>query len=95
MGYEARIERDSISPMEIRLSTFVVTFPRSILAEVNTHRMLSRNSASSRAIPTEKLIQRVTDDPYIPEVFTKNQKGMQASEILSDEENQGAMDTSA
>jgi hypothetical protein len=28
--------------------------------------MLSRNSASSRAIPVEKLIQRVIDDPVIP-----------------------------
>ena len=40
MGYECRIEADSVNAVGIRLVTFVVTFPRFILAEVNTHRML-------------------------------------------------------
>jgi hypothetical protein len=53
-----------------------VTFPRFILAEVNTHRMLSRNSASSRAIPPEKIIERVAQDPFIPETFNARVKGM-------------------
>jgi thymidylate synthase ThyX len=83
MGYEARIERDSISPDGVRLTTFVVTLPRIVLAEFNTHRMLSRNSASSRAIPVEKRIKMIEADPFIPEQFGKNQKGMQASELVS------------
>lgn len=83
MAFEAKILADSISPSGCRLTTLEITFPRVILAELNTHRMLSRNAASSRAIPTEKLIQRVLDDPFIPE-FRLNQKGMQAGEALDD-----------
>jgi thymidylate synthase ThyX len=60
-----------------RLTTFLLPrFPKCLLAELNTHRMLSRNAASSRAIPIEKMIERVNDDPYIPQ-WTINQKGMQ------------------
>ncbi|HMI94653.1 MAG TPA: FAD-dependent thymidylate synthase, partial [Polyangiales bacterium] len=59
-----------------------VTFPRIVLAEVNTHRALSRNSASSRAIPVERMLRRVEDDPFIPIHWGKNQKGMQADEFL-------------
>lgn len=41
---------------------------------------LSRNASSSRAIPVERLIKDVMDDPYIPIHWGKNQKGMQALE---------------
>jgi hypothetical protein len=53
--------------------------------------MLSKNSASSRAIPTEKLIQRVLDDPFVPAEWGKNQKGMQAGAELSLDEQQRAI----
>lgn len=76
----AKILADSISPAGHRLTTFEVVYPRIILAEVNTHRALSRVSASSRAIPVEKMIQRVLHDPYVPVHWGKNQKGMQAEE---------------
>jgi thymidylate synthase ThyX len=55
-----------------------------VLAEFNTHRLFSRNSASSRAIPVEKQIARLLDDPFIPIYWGKNQKGMQANEELDD-----------
>lgn len=86
MGFGARILADSISPSKIRLTTFELTFPRIILAELNTHRMLSRNSASSRAIPVEKMLRMVDDDPYVPSHWGKNQKGMQAEVELTVEE---------
>src|SRR4051812_47823071 len=79
--YAAKILADSLSPEGIRLTTFEVTFPRFILAEFNTHRMLSRNSASSRAIPTEKLLKRVIDTPFVPS-FNKRVKGMGVGEAL-------------
>jgi len=85
MTTKARILADSISPEGVRLTTFEVTFPRIILAEVNTHRMLSRNSASSRAIPVEKMLDRVMENPYIPSDWGKNRKGMQAEEQLPEE----------
>lgn len=90
MAYNARILKDSLSPGGVRLTTMEVTFPRLVLAEFNTHRTFSRNSASSRAIPVEKKIAAVEDDPFIPETFGKNQKGMQATQNLSDIEAKAA-----
>jgi thymidylate synthase ThyX len=78
--YDAKILADSISPAGHRLTTFEVCFPRIVLAEFNTHRVFSRNSASSRAIPVEKMARRVEEDPFLPVFWGKNQKGMQASE---------------
>lgn len=40
----------------------------------------SRNSASSRAIPVEKQIARIMANPFVPQRFPINQKGMSASE---------------
>jgi thymidylate synthase ThyX len=84
MAYAAKILCDSISPSGVRLTTIEVTFPRIVLAEFNTHRVLSRNSASSRAIPVKDRIVSVQKDPFVPDVFGKNQKGMQAGEVLRD-----------
>lgn len=79
MTYAAKVLADSIAN-GVRLTTLEVTFPRFILAEFNTHRMLSRNSASSRAIPVERRIQQVRENPFVPEAFGRNKSGMQAAE---------------
>ena len=52
----AKIVADSVSPQGDRLISVLCTFPRIILAEVNTHRMLSKNTSSSRAIPFLKMV---------------------------------------
>lgn len=85
MTYAAKILADSVSPDGVRLTTFEVVIPRIVLAELNTHRWFSRNSASSRAIPVKKMIQRVMETPYIPSYWGKNQKGMQSDEEVSPE----------
>jgi thymidylate synthase ThyX len=82
---QAKIIADSIGPNKIRLTTWVLTYPRFFHSEVMTHRMFSRNASSSRAIPVKKQIQMVLDNPAIPLAFTKNQKGMQGGEVLSGE----------
>ena len=82
----AKVIADSISPHGDRLTTFEVTFHRWVLAEFNTHRVLSRNSASSRAIPVEKQIARLLDDPAIPVEWGVNRPGMQATELLDEPE---------
>lgn len=69
---------------ECVVSTLLLRMPRIILAEFNTHRVFSRNAASTRAIPTEKLIQQVVDDPFIPLVWGANQSGMQAAGEVDD-----------
>jgi thymidylate synthase ThyX len=61
-----------------RLTTVDVCLPRFLLAELNTHRMFSRNSASSRAIPVRRRIRDVLARPFVPEAFGANKAGMQA-----------------
>lgn len=93
MGYEAKVLADSVSSVAgIRLITVQVTFPRFILAELNTHRLLSRNSASSRAIPPEKIIEQVLTDPFIPETFNRRVKGMGVGEDLRGADQDEALD---
>jgi len=84
MTHSAKILADSISHDGVRLTTLEVTFPRIVLAEFNTHRVFSRNSASSRAIPVGKMIKMVEENPYIPTHWGKNQKGMQAEEEVDE-----------
>jgi thymidylate synthase ThyX len=83
MGFDAKVLADSVSPAGHRLTTMEATFPRFILAEFNTHRVFSRNSASSRAIPVAKQLRRLLDDPYVPIEFGSNKPGMQAGPALS------------
>jgi hypothetical protein len=80
----AEILADSKNQFGDRLTTFKVTLPRIILAELNTHRMFSRNSASSRAIPFEKMVESVEKNPFIPIAWQKDHKGMQGSEYITD-----------
>lgn len=82
--FKAEIIADSKNEFGNRLTTFVVTFPRIILAEFNTHRMLSRNSASSRAIPFEKMLKSVENNPFIPIKWMKDHKGMQGVEYFNE-----------
>jgi len=85
MSFAARTLADSRSPAGFRLTTLEVTFPRFVLAEFNTHRVFSRNSASSRAIPIAKQLRRVLEEPYVPIEFGSNQPGMQAGPPLAGE----------
>ena len=81
--YRCHILADSVNPAGVRLTTLSIRFPRIVLAEFNTHRMLSRNSASSRAIPVEKRIAAVRADPFVPAAFGANKRGMQAGDALT------------
>jgi thymidylate synthase ThyX len=65
-----------------RVTTVEATMHRFMLAELNTHRVFSRNSASSRAIPVARQIERVLDDPAMPVEFGGKQAGMQAGPPL-------------
>lgn len=81
---------DSISQEGVRLTTFLCRIPYFILAQLNTHRLFCRNAASMRAIPTNKLIEQVRNDPYIPTTFGKNQRGMHAVEAISEQDSHEA-----
>jgi thymidylate synthase ThyX len=81
----AKIIADSINECGDRLTTFVLKYHRMIHSEFMTHRMLSKNSSSSRAIPVEKMIANVIADNVYPLHWGKNQKGMSAKEELSED----------
>ena len=85
MSINARIIADSITEQGSRLTTMVAKFPRFILAELNTVRMFSRNSASSRAIPSSKMMERIKNDPAMPVSWGANQKGMQAGQEVDEQ----------
>lgn len=80
----ARIIADSVSAKGDRLTTMEVVMHRFVLAEFNTHRKFSRNSASSRAIPVHKQMQKISDNLAYPVEWPEEQKGMQGGEILPD-----------
>lgn len=81
--YGASVLADSIA-QGVRLTTLCIKIPRFELAAFNTHRVFSRNSSSSRAIPVKKRIEMVLADPYIPLEFGKNKSGMQHDEEVAD-----------
>lgn len=85
-GISAAIIADSISPAGIRMTTFELEFHRYILAEHNTHRMLSKNAASSRAIPVETMLRHIVDQPAIPVHWGLNNPGMQSNTEMSEEQ---------
>lgn len=60
------------------LITLQCRYPRFIHSEFMTHRVFSRNASSSRAIPIERMIQDVIDDPAMPVAWGTNKPGMQA-----------------
>jgi thymidylate synthase ThyX len=62
------------------LYTFKVRYPWFIHGEVMTHRVLSRNASSNRAIPLSKMLQEVRSEPNIraePVYWGAEQRGME------------------
>lgn len=81
----AKIIADSYNKdFDSRITTFELEYPRFILAELNTHRVFSRSSASSRAIPIDKIIELIRTNPAMPSHWSKNQAGMQANGEIED-----------
>ena len=76
---KAEIVAHSLSQQGDELISVLCTFPRIILAEVNTHRMLSKNTSSSRAIPFKKMVEAVQENPFIPIAWQKERTGKQVS----------------
>jgi len=81
---KAEVIADSIC--STRITTLELTMPKWLVAQLNTHRCFSRNSASSRAIPLQRLRAQVLENPYIPSDWPRNQRGMEGGAPLSEEE---------
>ena len=76
----AKVICDSISEQGVRLTTFEIEYPRFIHGEMMTHRSLSKNSSSSRAIPVQKMLEQIKSNMAIPLYWGKAKSGMQATE---------------
>lgn len=77
---------DSISETGKRITTFELEYNRYIHAELLTHRMLSKNCSSSRAIPIEKMLGYIENNMAVPVYLGRNKSGMQAVEEIEDKE---------
>ena len=67
--------------------TMELEYQRFCHSEIMTHRLFSRNAASSRAIPIERVIEQVSTSPAVPCHWGKNQSGMQAKEEVTNKIN--------
>lgn len=84
-GIIARVvAKSSSTQSDDILTTWEVEYPRIVHSELMTHKMLSKNASSSRAIPTVDTLKRVWNDPAMPVQWGKNQPGMQAEHELSE-----------
>lgn len=82
--FKTEILERSVNQFGDVLTTPVLNMPRIVLAEFNTHKMISKNSASSRAKPVPVMIKEVLDTPFIPEKWWNNGKGMQPPSEITD-----------
>lgn len=82
MTCEVKILAHSINDNKEQAVTFSLRYWRAIHAELMTHRVLSRNASSSRAIPVKKVLAQVWNDPAGPVHWGSNQPGMQAKNEL-------------
>ena len=80
----AKILLDSVNPVGNRITSWILTYPRFFHSEIMTHRVFSRNAASSRAIPVKRMIDDIRQNCAMPVFWGKNQPGMQAKEELDD-----------
>lgn len=81
IGINAKIIKHSKSAYTGQeIITYELDYPRFVLAEANTHRLFSRNSASSRAIPIDRMLDLIENTPAMPVQWGLNKSGMQATE---------------
>lgn len=84
---KAEVVADSISEEGKRMLTFKVRYPWFIHGEIMTHRVLSRNASSNRAIPLKKMLEEARSDELRaePVYWGAEQKGMEPGGELSRE----------
>ena len=82
---QVQIIADSINEIGERITTFQLDYWRPLLPEMNTHRVFSRNAASSRAQSFEKRCETIWQDPHVPSHWNSEQPGMVGGEEFSPE----------
>jgi hypothetical protein len=81
----ARLIKHSVSGSTgTEIFTWELEYARFFHSEAMTHRMLSKNAASSRAIPVERAIELIRENPAMPIHWGKNNPGMQSKAEIAD-----------
>lgn len=87
MNISAKLIAGSIGKENgVKIAAMEVEYPRVLLAEVNTHRVLSRNGKSSRAVPFKRMVDDLRNNFFSPLQWLQNQPGMVATEVMSPED---------
>lgn len=71
-----------------KIVTLVLEYPRVIHSQLLTHRVFTKNSSSTRAVPAKRVIEQLRAKPA-EYLWTSNQAGMQGNRI----EDEGRLDT--
>ena len=88
-----RVLADSISPRGVRILSYELEYHRFFHSEFMTHKMLSKNSASTHAIPVSRAIELIKERPAIPIHFGKNNPGMQSNAELEGLQREAALES--
>jgi len=80
-NYSAKIIQASVC-RGINIYTMELEYPRFIHSQVMTHRVFSRNTASSRAIKIRHYIKQVEENPALPIFYGQNGSGMSPRDEL-------------
>jgi thymidylate synthase ThyX len=80
----AKVILDSINSQGSRIVTVEIEYPLFIQAQLNTHKSISKNSASQRAIPSKRWLNEVP--VFVPNVVAVHQRGMGESVYLEGED---------
>lgn len=67
----------------VRITTFELVMPKSLLAQFNKHNLVRNSAESSRARPTHQILKQINDDPYKPPQWNYRQRGMQPAGPMS------------
>ena len=77
---KAEFIQGSIAPCGTPIATLVLEYPRAIHAQLLTHRVFSKNSSSSRAVPIKIAIKQIQENP-VNFIWTENKSGMSGDVI--------------
>lgn len=79
----ARLIKHSISPSGVQFFTWELEYWRGFHSENMTHRMLSKNASSTRAIKIESAIDNIRKNTGMPIHWGTNNAGMQSKNEMS------------
>lgn len=80
----AKIVADSVGETsKARITTFELVMPKCLIAQFNKHTLIRNSAESSRARPTQQILEQIQMDPYLPSQWHYRKRGMQPADPMS------------